>query len=100
MKFGVALLGLVLSVSGALAQGAAKPNTTVTLSEIQAAQLLIADNRLDDAKRLLPPTPAAKPDDSEGQFLLAAIAVAQKDYDAAISLYRRILVHEPEAERV
>jgi len=35
MKFGVALLGLVLSVSGALAQDAAKPNTTVTLTEIQ-----------------------------------------------------------------
>jgi tetratricopeptide (TPR) repeat protein len=100
MRIGVALLGLVLSTSGALAQDAAKPNTTVTLTEIQAAQLLVANNRLDDAKRLLDHILTAKPDDSESQFLLAAIAVAQKDYDTAISLYRRILVREPEAERV
>jgi len=100
MKFGVALLGLVLSVSGALAQEPAKPNATVTLTEIQAAQLLIANNRLDDAKRLLDHILAAKPDDSESQFLLATIAVAQKDYDTAISLFRRILVREPDAERV
>ena len=100
MKFGVALLGLVLSVSGALAQEPAKPNATVTLTKIQAAQLLIANNRLDDAKRLLDHILAAKPDDSESQFLLATIAVAQKDYDTAISLFRRILVREPDAERV
>jgi tetratricopeptide (TPR) repeat protein len=100
MRIGVALLGLVLSASSALAQDAANPNTTITLSEIQAAQLLIANNRLDDAKRLLDHILAARPDDSESQFLLAAIAVAQKDYDTAISLYRRILVREPEAERV
>ena len=43
---------------------------------------------------------AAKPDDSEILFLLATIAVAQKDYDTAISLFRRILVREPDAERV
>lgn len=100
MKFGVALLGLVLSVSGALAQDAVKPNTTITLSEIQAAQLLITNNRLDDAKRVLEHVLATKPDDSESQFLLATIAVAQKDYDTAISLFRRILVREPDAERV
>ncbi len=43
---------------------------------------------------------AVHPDDREGLFLLATIAVAQKDYDRAISLYRRILVHEPNTERV
>ena len=74
--------------------------TTITISDTQAAQLLIANNRLDDAKRLLEHTLAAKPDDSETLFLLATIAVAQKDYDRAISLYRRILVREPDAERV
>ena len=63
-------------------------------------QLLIANNRLDDAKRLLERVLARDPDDSEGLFLEATIAVEQKDYDAAISLYRRILVREPNAERV
>ena len=62
--------------------------------------MLIANNRLDDAKRLLDRVLATDPDDREGLFLLATIAVAQKDYDVAISLYRRILVHEPNAERV
>jgi tetratricopeptide (TPR) repeat protein len=61
---------------------------------------LILNNRLDDAKRVLEHILAAKPDDSEALFLMAAIAVAQKDYDTAVSLYRRILVREPEAERV
>jgi outer membrane protein len=74
--------------------------TTVVVSDVQAVQLLIANNRLDDAKRLLERVLAANPDDSEGLFLLATIAVAQKDYDVAISLYRRILVREPNAERV
>jgi tetratricopeptide (TPR) repeat protein len=73
---------------------------TITLTDIQAAQLLIANNRLEDAKALLTHDLAAKPDDSEVQFLLAAIATAQKDYDTAISLYRAILVREPDAERV
>jgi tetratricopeptide (TPR) repeat protein len=67
---------------------------------VEAVQLLIANNRLDDAKRLLDRVLAADPDDSEGLFLEATIAVAQKDYNAAISLYRRILVREPNAERV
>jgi len=58
------------------------------------------NNRLDDAKLLLERVLAANPDDREGLFLLATIAAAQKDYDRAISLYRRILVHEPNTERV
>jgi len=73
---------------------------TITLTNIQAAQLLIANNRLDDAKRLLEQMRTAKPDDIEILFLLATIAVEQKDYDTAISLYRRILVSQPDAERV
>ncbi|HKU55342.1 MAG TPA: surface lipoprotein assembly modifier [Rhizomicrobium sp.] len=100
MKFG-ALLGLVLSVSSALAQDVNKAGpTTITLSDIQAAQLLILNNRLDDAKRVVEHVLATRPDDTEGQFLLANIAVAEKDYDTAISLFRRILVREPATERV
>jgi tetratricopeptide (TPR) repeat protein len=74
--------------------------TTIVISEVQAAQLLIANNRLDDAKRLLDHLLVAKPDDSELLFLRANVAVAQQDYDSAISLFRRVLVREPDAERV
>ena len=103
MRFCAALLGVTLSVSSALAQDTTRSDTrpaTVTLSDIEAAQLLVANNRLDDAKRLLARILAATPEDNEAQFLLATIAVAQKDYDTAISLYRRILVRKPDAERV
>src|SRR6185437_11282494 len=93
--------GFLLFVSGAIAQEANKAApATITLSDTQAAQLLIANNRLDDAKRFLDHVLAAKPDDSELLFLRANVAVAQQDYDTAVSLFRRILVREPEAERV
>ena len=67
---------------------------------IQAAQLLILGNRLDDAKLLLERLAGRQAGRQEAPFLLATIAVAQKDYDTAISLYRRILVREPDTERV
>lgn len=82
-----------------LAQAQA-PETTIQISDIQAAQLLIADGRYDDAKKLLERDLAVKPDDSETLFLLAAIATVEKDYDMAVSLYRRILTRELDAERV
>ncbi len=101
MKFRVALLGVALSASAALAQSAVKSAPpAIPLTNVQAAQLLILNDRLDDAKRLLDHGLAAAPDDSELLFLRASIAVAQKDYDTAISLYRRILVREPGVERV
>lgn len=93
------VLGFLLAACDAEAQDAIKP-ATIAVSDIQATQLLMANNRLDDAKRVLEHFLATNPDDSQGQFLLAAIAVEQKDYDTAISLFRRILVREPEAERV
>jgi len=97
----VALLAALLWSAGALAQGSGKDVVrTITVSDTQAAQILIANNHLDDAKKLLERVLAANPDDSEGLFLLAIIAVEQKDYNRAISLFRRILVHEPNAERV
>lgn len=101
-------MALLLAAAAAFASPAAAQgdsttqdnSTTVVISDVQAVQLLIANNRLDDAKRLLERVLAADPDDREGLFLEATIAVAQKDYDVAISLYRRILVREPSAERV
>jgi len=95
------MLAVLLSQPAALAQDAQQPATkTITLSVTQAAQLLIASNHLDEAKKLLERELAANPDDSETLFLLATIATAQKDYDTAISLFRHILVREPDVERV
>jgi len=92
----------LLAAAAAFAPPAAaqENSKTFAISDLQAAQLLIVNNRLDDAKLLLERVLAANPDHREGLFLLATIAVAQKDYDGAISLYRRILVHEPNTERV
>src|SRR5580704_3213789 len=92
-----AALAAAIFTSAASAQ---EKGQTVTITDVQAAQLLISNSRLDDAKRLLDSTLATRPDDSELLFLRATVAAAQKDYDTAISLYRRILVHEPDAERV
>jgi tetratricopeptide (TPR) repeat protein len=100
MKFWIALLGAMIMASRAMAQDKNPAPTTIVISEVQAAQLLIANNRLDDAKRLLDHLLVAKPDDSELLFLRANVAVAQQDYDSAISLFRRVLVREPDAERV
>jgi tetratricopeptide (TPR) repeat protein len=95
------LLVVILSAPVAVAQEAGNNAlTTIHLTNIQAAQLLILNNRLDDAKRVLALVLSTTPDDSEALFLMATIAVAQKDYDTAISLYRRILVREPDSERV
>lgn len=100
MKFWGLLLGAAMLAPGAMAQDKDGPARTIPLSDTQAAQLLIANGRLDDARRLLEHDRAASPDDSQTLFLLATVAVAQKEYDTAISLFRAILVREPDAERV
>jgi len=95
------LLGLIAFPSCGQAQTDNKgTTTTLNLSDIQAAQLLILNNRLDDAKLFLERALGAKPNDRELLFLRATVAVEQKDYGTAISLYRRILAREPDAERV
>jgi len=98
MKFRTALL--IASLAFAPAAWAQDKGQTVPITNLQAAQLLIANDRLDDARKILEHEQTARPDDSQTLFLLGAIAVAQKDYDTAISLFRRILVREPDAERV
>jgi tetratricopeptide (TPR) repeat protein len=97
MKFWVLLLGAMMLASSAMAQD---KHQGITITNLQAAQLLIANGRLDDARKILDHELAARPDDSQTLFLLGTVAVAQKDYDTAISLFRRILVREPDAERV
>jgi len=74
-----------LSTSGAPAQEAGRTaGTTITLSPTQAAQLLISNDRLDDAKRLLGQMLAAKPDDSEALVSFGHHCGEQKDYGTAI----------------
>ncbi len=94
------MLGALALAPGALAQDKNTGPGTITITDIQAAQLLINNNRLDDAKRLLDHDLVSQPEDSELLFLRAMVAVAEKDYDTAISLFRRVLVREPDAERV
>ena len=94
---------MTAAILSSAVQSQAQPQekgSTVNISDVQAAQLLISNDRLDDAGRLLDLALEKRPDDSELLFLRATVAAAQKDYDTAISLYRRILVHEPDAERV
>jgi len=102
MRFLATLVcALFLSVP-VLAQDAdgqgAKPSQAI--SDIAAAQLLVANNRLDDARKLLEYTLSSRPEDKDALFLLGNVAVAQGKYDEAISLFRRLLVKEPAAERV
>jgi tetratricopeptide (TPR) repeat protein len=92
-----AAMAAAIFTSGAWAQ---EKSQAVAITDVQAAQLLISNNRLDEARLLLDRALVARPDDSELLFLRATVAVTQKDYDTAISLYRRILVREPDAERV
>jgi outer membrane protein len=66
----------------------------------EAAALLIQANRLDDAKRVLALSLQQNGNDYEAIFLLGLIAIAEREYDAAIGHFRRILVAEPDRERV
>lgn len=93
----VAITVVAIFTSAALAQ---EKGQTVAISDVQAAQLMISNSRLDEAKHILDHDLESQPEDSELLFLRATIAEAEKDYDTAISLFRRILVREPDAERV
>ena len=100
MRFWLLLLGALMLASGTLAQDKATRSRPVTISDTEAARLLIANNRLDDARKLLEFILTARPEDSQAQFLMAMLEVAQANYDHAIALLRRILVREPDVERV
>lgn len=71
-----------------------------SISETDAAALLIQANRLDDAKRVVAHVLEINPNDREAIFLQGMIAVAEKRYSDAIEAFRRILADEPERERV
>jgi hypothetical protein len=96
----VAALAALLLCAQAPAPQPSEPPRQIQLTVLEAAQLLMTNDRLAEARVLLDRYIAANPEDSQGQFLRGMVAVAQKDYDTAIQLFRRILVRDPQAERV
>ena len=102
MRFSAIVACALLLSTPTLAQDANSqgPKQSQTISDVAAAQLLITNNRLDDARKLLEYVLSSRPQDRDALFLLGNVAVAQNKYDEAISLFRRLLVLEPDAERV
>jgi tetratricopeptide (TPR) repeat protein len=82
------------------AQAAESVATQQQISLSAAAALLIQANRIDDAERVIALALQQNANDYEALFLRATIAVARKNYDAAIEDFRRILAAEPNRERV
>jgi tetratricopeptide (TPR) repeat protein len=72
----------------------------VPVSDTVAGALLLQAGRSADAAAVLSHALASNPEDSEAEFLLGMIALAEMDYDGAIAHFRAILVREPAAERV
>jgi outer membrane protein len=79
---------------------AAPPPPSRTISYLEAAKLLIAAGKLDEARKVLEVLRQASPKDPEVLFLLANVAEAKGDLDGAIAQYRAILVDNPAAARV
>lgn len=112
----VALLGLLALAAPAAAaqvtagQASAPPAATnpqsaaLPTDPLARAEVLIGQGRDTDAKAILldlekhPSGDHAR--DNQVQFLLAAFAMKDQDYDEAIRRYRRILVNDPKAVRV
>jgi hypothetical protein len=71
-----------------------------SITALQAAELLVQADKLDDARKVLLSLENQNPKDSEVQFLLAMISVQQKDYAGAVHRFRQILIREPGVLRV
>ena len=92
-------LVLCIAVPGpARAEG--NPPIRQQVSETVAAAILIESGRLEDAKLVLAHVLQVTPNDNEAVFLSGLIDIAEKNYSSAIGKFRRILVSEPNRERV
>src|SRR5450631_1809257 len=91
---------LCAGASAVRAQDAPAALQQQQISLTAAAALLVQANRIDDAERVLTLALQQNSNDNEAIFLRAMIAVARKNYDAAIEDFRRILAAEPNRERV
>lgn len=96
------LVGAVAGVGGpAHAQATlGVGDKTQTISDLQAAQLLVKAGRLDDANKVLLHLTSTQGDNPEVLFLLGSIAMSQNDPAKAVHFFRRILVTHPDAVRV
>ena len=82
------------------------PTAKVTrpIDPLLEAEVLIAHRRNDEARKLLTELEKRHSGDhareNQVQFLLGLLDMAERDYDSAISRFRRILVSEPKTVRV
>jgi outer membrane protein len=93
-------IALVASPLAALAQASAAPGVAIRISDLRAAQLLLESGRTAEAKALLLSLKPAAKGQGEVDFLLGLIAVDEKDYPAAVRLFRKVLADKPGAARV
>ncbi len=93
-------LSAVILAFAAITSAAAQGQTTQQITLDDAAALLVQGGKLAEAKRVLAAQLEKVPDDPQALFLSGLVAVAEKDYDKAIEQFRRILVLEPDVERV
>ena len=102
MKPGRFALATVLCacVGAAQAQDTSPPTQQQQISLTAAAALLIQANRIDEAERVIALALQQNQNDNEAIFLRGLIAVARKNYDAAIEDFRSMLAAEPDRERV
>ena len=70
------------------------------LAEGRSAEVLIVQNRYDEARTKLLALEKISPRDEQVQFLLGLLDLQNKDYESAISRFHRILVSEPDRVRV
>jgi len=67
---------------------------------LTAAKTLIEQKRWDDAAHLMAQSEAAFPDSSQVLFLAGLVELNRENYQAAQSIFRRLLLREPDAARV
>ena len=83
---------------------ASAPPAPSTADDLLTAEVLITQNRFDEARKLLSAldrkASGVRARDNQVQFLLGLLDMNDKDYDSAISRFRRVLVSEPGAVRV
>lgn len=70
------------------------------LTQRKLAELLVVQNRFDDARVKLVALEKMRPRDEQVQFLLGLLDMQAKDYEAAIGHFHRVLVSQPKAVRV
>lgn len=90
----------VIASADPAGQGGGVAAAAGAISDRGVAERLIAAGQFAEARAILERLEEETPRDNQVQFLLALLDRQELNYDAAIRRFRRILVDEPEAERV